>query len=219
LFMKILTDPTERHKLIFNVISPIYASLDGLVKKGHEKAIQNIVNVLTLKGKTVLDIGTGAGAWGALLAENGAKVHGVDFAESMLKQASRLYGDKMTFSKANAMNMPQFKDGSFDMVTASFVLHGFRFPKRDAILREMHRISKDVIFVNDYYGPTPIVGRFLEFLEGSDYKTFKKTFVDELKQYFQEVMVCRAGPGQAVYFASKTEGRFNGKHCIKERFV
>ncbi len=215
--MKILTDSVERHRFIFHVISPVYASLDKLVKKGHKNAIKNVVNVVDLKGKTVLDVGTGAAAWGSLFMENGAEVHGVDFAKGMVKKASDLYGDKMKFTHANAMDMHQFEDSSFDIVTASFVLHGFVYDKRYKILQEMHRITKDVVIINDYYGKTHPIGKFLEFLEGSDYKNFKKNFINELKSLFPEVMVCDADNGQAVYFASKTKNFFEGKSCVKER--
>jgi ubiquinone/menaquinone biosynthesis C-methylase UbiE len=217
--MKILTDRVERHRFIFDTIAPVYAALDKIVKKGHRKGIENVINVVELEGKTVLDIGTGAAAWGALYMENGAKVHGVDFAEKMIKRAEKMYGHKMTFSVGNAMDLDHIPDNSYDIVTASFVLHGFSFEKRNLILKEMHRISKNIIIVNDYYGHTPALGRFLEFMEGSDYKNFKRTFVDELKALFPEIMVCRAEVGQSVYFAAKTKGSFAGKSCVKERFA
>jgi ubiquinone/menaquinone biosynthesis C-methylase UbiE len=217
--VKIITDSVERHRFIFDVISPVYASLDKIVKKGHRKAIENVLSVVDLKGKTVLDVGTGAAAWGALFMENGAQVHGVDFAKRMVKQAQKLYGDKMTFSKANAMDLHQFEDNSFDIVTASFVLHGFSYEKRNRILKEMHRVTKNLIVVNDYFGPTPALGRFLEFMEGSDYKNFKKNFVQELKALFPEMMACKADSGQAVYFAAKEKDFFTGRKCVKQQLA
>ena len=82
----------------------------------------------------------------------------------------------------------------------------------------MYRVTNDLVIVNDYYGKTPALGQFLEFMEGSDYKNFKKTFIQELEAVFPEIMVCRADSGQAVYIASKIKGRLEGKSCLVERF-
>jgi len=208
--MLISRDPVKRHKSIFNLIAPVYGALDSVVKSGFKKPMEKVLSVVDIKGKRVLDIGTGAAAWGSLFMENGAEVHGVDFAPYMIARARKRYGDKMEFSVGNAMNLENFNDNSFDIVTASFVLHGFAYEKRNLILKEMHRITKNVVIVNDYYGKTPFIGRFLEFLEGSDYINFKKHFPDELKALFPDTMVCTAGEGQAVYFGAKIMGSVRG---------
>ena len=117
------------------------------------------------------------------------------------------------------MELKDFEDESFDIVTASYVLHGFVFEKRNLILKEMHRITKNIVIVNDYYGPTHPVGKFLEFLEGSDYKNFKKNFINELKQLFPEILVCDASDGQGVYFAAKKKGTFEGKSCVGKKVI
>jgi ubiquinone/menaquinone biosynthesis C-methylase UbiE len=217
--MLISRDPVKRHKSIFNLIAPIYGALDSMVKKGFKKAIENVTGITNIEGKTVLDIGTGAAAWGSWFADYGAKVHGVDFAPLMIAKARKLYGDKMEFSVGNGMNLEQFDDNSFDIVTTSFVLHGFPFKKRNLILKEMHRISKDLIIVNDYHGPTPAIGRFLEFMEGSDYLNFKKNFPDELKAISPHSMACKAGTGQAVYFGAKDPNTLKGKQCVKKQVM
>ncbi len=217
--MLISRDPVKRHKSIFNLIAPVYDALDNVVKSGFKKTIENVLSVVDVKNKTVLDIGTGAAAWGAMLMENGAKVHGVDFAPFMIAKARKRYGDKMTFSIGNGMNLEQFDDNSFDIVTASFVLHGFAYEKRMLILKEMHRITKNLVIINDYHGKTPFIGQFLEFLEGSDYINFKKHFPDELKSLFPHTMACKAGEGQAVYFGAKKTDIFKGKKCVKKQIL
>jgi len=217
--MLISRDPVKRHKSIFNLIAPIYAILDTTVKKGYKKSIGNVISVVDIKEKSVLDVGTGSAAWGALFMENGAHVHGVDFAPLMINKAKKRYGSKMKFSVGNGMDLRQFDDNSFDIVTASFVLHGFPFKQRDKILKEMHRITRNIIIVNDYYGKTHPIGKFLEFLEGSDYIRFKKHFPEELKARFPKVMACQAGTGTAVYFAAKDTGSLETKNCKKEDVV
>ena len=178
-------NPHKRAESIFNLIAPIYSALDRYVKRGFRRAIHNVAKEIKLEGKNVLDIGTGPGAWAALFKEHGAaKVHGVDFAQKMINKANARYNHSITFSKGNAENLSEFDDDSFDIVTASFVLHGVTEERRRIILGEMKRVSRQFIVINDYYGPTPAFARFLEYLEKSDYLHFKANFINELNNHF-----------------------------------
>ena len=197
-------NPHKRAKSIFNLIAPIYSGLDSHVKKGFKRAIHNVSSEINLEGKNVLDIGTGPGAWAALFKEHGAaNVHGVDFAQKMIRKANARYKSTMTFSVGDAENLLDFEDESFDIVTASFVLHGVTEDRRRIILNEMKRVSKEYVVINDYYGPTPAVARFLEYLEKSDYLHFKANFLNELDVQFMHVKRIDASMGTSVYFASK----------------
>lgn len=185
------------------MIAPIYSALDNYVKKGFQRAIHIVVKELDLEGISVLDIGTGPGAWAALFKEHGtSNVHGVNFAQKMINNANKRYAPGITFSIGNAENLSEFEDESFDIVTASFVLHGVKEDKRKKILNEMKRISKQHVIINDYYGPTPAVARFLEYLEKSDYHHFKANFYDELNSHFLYVKREDASFGTSVFFAS-----------------
>lgn len=197
-------DPHKRAKSIFNLIAPIYSTLDRHVKKGFKRAIHNVSTEINLEGKNVLDIGTGPGAWAALFKEHGAAhVHGVDFAQKMIHKANVRYKSTMTFSVGDAENLSEFEDDSFDIVTASFVLHGVKEDRRRIILNEMKRVSKEYVVINDYYGHTPAFARFLEYLEKSDYHHFKANFLNELDGQFSHVKRIDASLGTSVYFASK----------------
>jgi ubiquinone/menaquinone biosynthesis C-methylase UbiE len=197
-------DPVKRHQQIFNIIAPFYSALDLQVKKGFKKAIIKVTEEVNLNKKSVLDLGTGPGAWAALFLENGAgKVHGVDFAKHMIKQAQKRYSPQIKFSLGDATNLAEFEDNSFDIVTASFMLHGFDRNYREKILKEMKRIARELIIVNDYYGKTPVIAQILEYFEKSDYINFKKTFCDELKEHFPKVKQKKASWGTSVYFAYK----------------
>ena len=197
-------DRHKRHQQIFNLIAPIYAVLDTHVKKGYNKAINHVINNIELNGKSVLDLGSGSGAWAALFKEHGAeKVYGVDFAKQMVKKANKRYAPNITFSMGDAGNLSNFEDKSFDIVTASFMLHGFNSEYREKILNEMKRIARQAVIINDYYGKTPFIARFLEYLEKSDYINFKNKFCDELKNKFPKVKRESASFGSSVYFAFK----------------
>ena len=203
--MEALNNFDIRHKRIFNLIAPVYGLLNGYVKNHFRDAIHTVQSVVDIEGKNILDIGTGTGAWAALFKEKGASgVHGLDFAEKMVQIANSKYGNDIKFSIANAQNLKEYSDGSYDIVTASFVLHGVNKKKREKILLEMKRISNDQVIIHDYYGRTGPLIHFLEQLEKSDYINFKSNFYSELSNYFPHVLRKKVSNGRAIYFASKS---------------
>jgi len=146
-----------------------------------------------------LDIGTGTGAWASLFFENGAtEVKGVDFSEKMLKQAKQAHCD-IEFLYGDAKNLLNIADNSFDVVTASLVLHGTKREVRKLILTEMKRISKQYVIIHDFVGKTPFGIKILEWLEKSDFVNFKKTFEEEMKEFFNENSILEVGGGIGLY--------------------
>ncbi len=198
--MNLKDSPDNRHKRIFNLIAPVYGLLDRYVRRNFEAANRIACRMVDVKGKRVLDIGTGTGAWAALFLENGAgEVHGIDFAEKMIRVAKKHHGEFIRFNTGDAMNIENFEDQSFDIVTASFVLHGVKEEKRRMILSEMKRLSKDAVIIHDYHGPTAAFTRFLEYMEKSDYIHFKSNFYNELTEMFPNVKRKNLRNGAAVY--------------------
>lgn len=203
--MSDLNNSDIRHKRIFNLIAPVYGFLNTYVKNHFRDAIHTVQSVVDIEGKSILDIGSGTGAWAALFKEKGASgVQGLDFAEKMVRIANSKYGKDIQFSIADAQNLKEFRDGSYDIVTASFVLHGVNKERREKILLEMKRISNDMVIIHDYYGHSGPVIRFVERLEKSDYINFKNHFYSELSNYFPYVKRKKVTNGRAIYFASKS---------------
>jgi ubiquinone/menaquinone biosynthesis C-methylase UbiE len=93
------------------------------------------------RGGRVLDVGTGTGvaasAAAALLGPDGVAV-GVDVSLGMLGQASRARPG-LRLAAAEAIDLP-FRDGTFDAVTASFVVS--HFTKYTTALFDMIRVLK-----------------------------------------------------------------------------
>ncbi len=196
-------DANKRAKFIFGLIAPIYAKVDPHLVKGYQKTIQKLDDEITIEGKTVLDIGTGTGAWAMkFLQSNAAKVHGVDLSPKM-HIVSKEKHPKIEFSIGDAEDLKEFTDNSFDIVTASFVVHGVKVNRREKILSEMKRVSKEYVVLHDFIGKTPVFVRFLEFMEKSDYKNFKKNICNELQAKFTKTMKIESDLGSGLYIASK----------------
>lgn len=196
-------DATKRATFIFNLIAPLYGMADSSVQKMFEPSMDLLKKQLDIKNKTVLDLGTGTGAWASLFLDNqAARVHGVDISEKMLKQ-SRKRHPQIEFRYSDIENLSTIEDNAFDIVTASFVIHGVKRDKRLNILSEMERVSKHYAVIHDFFGRTPIPVRLVEFLEKSDYKNFKRNIVDEMKTSFSEVNTIAIGNGSGLYIAAK----------------
>ena len=194
-------DPNKRAKFIFNFIAPIYNKVDKILDSSFQKSIDLLKEELPINNLNVVDVGTGTGAWGAMFLKNGAKsVTGIDFAEKMLAKA-KIKHPKMNFEVGDAENLEKIKNDSFDLVTASYVLHGVKKKHREKILSEMKRISRKYIVIHDFVGKTPAFIRFLEFMEKSDYKFFKKNFCNELKLKFLSTKRIKSRDGSGLYIA------------------
>ena len=119
-------DTNKRAKFMFGVIAPIYARVDHSLINGYEKSIETIKKEINLKDKSVLDIGTGTGAWAMKFIQNDASnVQGIDLSEKILKSGRKKHPE-ITFSIGNAEDLNEIPDNSFDIVTASFVVHGVK---------------------------------------------------------------------------------------------
>jgi len=196
-------DQDKRAKFIFNFIAPFYAKFDTSLQEGFEASVKELDKEIVIAGKTVLDVGTGTGAWGAAINKlRPSGIEAVDFSEKMIKQARKNHPE-INFHHINAEDLSDFKDNSFDLVTASFVLHGVTEEKRRKLLNEMKRVSKKYVVLHDFIGKTPFGIKILEFFERSDYKHFKKNFCNELKENFSSAKKISARYGSGLYIAKK----------------
>lgn len=197
------SDPDKRALFIFSFIAGIYAKADTNLSKGFWESTKVLDEKIGLQGKRVLDIGSGSGAWSANFLRAGAKqVEGIDFAEKMVLQAQSKHPE-IKFNIGNGEDLSQFKSNSFDVVTASYVLHGMKKEKRQLLFKEMKRVSSKYVVLHDFMGKTPFFIRILEFLERSDYKMFKKNICNELKENFSEASKTPTRFGSGIYIAQK----------------
>jgi ubiquinone/menaquinone biosynthesis C-methylase UbiE len=195
----------QRAKFIFDFIAPLYGQLDKAVQEGYARISNKLNKHIPLKNYTILDIGTGTGGWLASIAVHSEKEKkGIDFSEKMIIQAKKNHPN-LNFSRIDAEDMSSIKDKSYDIVTASFVLHGMKANERKIVLGEMQRIARKYVLIHDFKNKTAPFVQVLEFLERSDYKNFKKNFEKEMDSNFKSTDILECDNGNAVYIGKMDE--------------
>ncbi len=181
----------QRAKFIFDFIAPIYGVLGKAARKGYDQICDKLNRRYALLNYSILDVGTGTGEWLASISKyTDQQSVGTDFSAKMIKQARAAFPDN-EFVVNDAEALTKFDDNSFDIVTASYVLHGMKNYDRAIVLKEMKRIAKKFVMIHDFEADTPTVVKVLEFLERSDYVNFKKNFKEEIKILFSETDIVK----------------------------
>jgi ubiquinone/menaquinone biosynthesis C-methylase UbiE len=99
------------------------------------------------KGKRILDLGSGDGAYTKELFDRGEpfSIHGIDPSKKAIEIAKEKYGDKrITFAVGNADSLPYTAD-SFDLVHIRGVLHHMDDPTM--ALKEALRVSTVILLI------------------------------------------------------------------------
>jgi phosphoethanolamine N-methyltransferase len=114
---------------------------DGYLSPGGPNEVDRVVEGLSLKGKTVLDIGCGAGGITLHLVERHGAAHatGFDVEKPVIetarrKAAMRGLGERVSFVQAPPGPLP-FIDASFDVVFSKDAL--LHVPDKDALFAEI----------------------------------------------------------------------------------
>jgi len=189
----------QRAEFIFDFIAPFYGYIDNLLSDGFTKTCIKLNDEIPLSELSILDIGTGTGAWISNISKfSNKKSVGTDFSKKMLHQAKKNHPN-IEFIHADGENLSSFEDNSYDVVTASFVLHGMKAPEREIVLKEMKRVARKYVMIHDFHDKTDAFVRFLEFMERSDYKNFKKNFRKEMSQHFDKTELIVAKRGTGIY--------------------
>jgi ubiquinone/menaquinone biosynthesis C-methylase UbiE len=117
-------------------IAAAYKPRFGEVTRQSNVALLDALEVRA--GTRFLDVATGPGYVAGVAARRGAQAAGVDFAQSMIDEATRAYPD-VEFQRGSADALP-FADGSFDAVGISFGLLHFANPEK--ALAEAFRVLR-----------------------------------------------------------------------------
>lgn len=107
------------------------------------KRTNQVLQYLSLQGKTLLDIGCGNGLYTVRFAESARRTIGLDLADGPLNEARRKWAQpkgNIEFVKASAERLP-FSNGAFDIVVAIEVLD--HIENHNGALKEANRVLKD----------------------------------------------------------------------------
>ncbi|MFC6879951.1 MULTISPECIES: class I SAM-dependent methyltransferase [Actinomadura] len=110
-----------------------------------------------VRGRDVLDIGTGTGGLARLLALAGARVTGLDRSAALLEQARALddrAGVEVTYTVASAEDTG-LPDAAFDTVTAGQCWHWFDAPRAAAEIGRLLRPDGHVVIAHFDWLPLP----------------------------------------------------------------
>lgn len=174
---------------LFDKIAPIYGMFYNFQVNYFTKIVDKSRGEVDIKKhKTVLDIGCGTGALCKVLYDNGLKVVGVDLSKGMLAQANkRLKTDDIDLIQVDSSESLPFIDKSFDLVIASYVVHGLEKQDRMRLYKEMKRLAKESVIVYDYNQTRGLLTTIIEYLENGDYFNFIKVAKREMTGVFSEV--------------------------------
>lgn len=125
---------------MFDRIASVYDLMNSVMTAGmHHRWRQRAADLARVgPGSHALDVATGTGDLAVALAERGAHVVGVDFAEKMLEIARRK-APGIEFAQGNALAL-DYRDDLFDAATVGFGARNFS--DLDQGLREMARVVK-----------------------------------------------------------------------------
>jgi 2-polyprenyl-3-methyl-5-hydroxy-6-metoxy-1,4-benzoquinol methylase len=94
-----------------------------------------------LAGRRILEVGCGKGGFLKAIGERfSCELHGVDFVNTYVEEASRRIGPKATITVANVQEQLPYPDHHFDVIFCMEVLEHLKFPER--CLAEVGRVLK-----------------------------------------------------------------------------
>lgn len=195
----------EKHVRLFNLIAPVYNRFFRGQVQNYRAILDQYEGLLKIPlGGRVLDIGCGTGAFIYCLAERGHQAVGVDFSSSMLSAARKsTQGKVIEFVQGDVTKGLDFSDASFDLVLASYVLHGLSSELRQRIYAEAARLSRGRIIFYDYNQKRRLFTDLIEWAEGGDYFGFVRHGEEEMRTYFHDVQRIDVGPQAAIYLCSR----------------
>lgn len=104
---------------------------------------ENLVPLIDLEDKYVLEVGAGTGRDSLYMAEDGARLVLLDYSMNSLKliQEALPASSRVSILGGNAFSLP-FHDGTFDVVFHQGLLEHFKKPDAEQLLKENIRVLK-----------------------------------------------------------------------------
>lgn len=191
------SDSVDKHIHLFDRIAPAYGLFYRMQVRNFRRLLAANPVCLTGGACTILDIGCGTGALAFVLAERGNAVVGLDGSARMIAVARRLNRHpNVRFEVGNALEP---MEGRYDVVVASYVLHGLPQEERFRLYEAMKRLAIKRVIIMDYNHRRGLLTSAIEWLERGDYFNFIQTAETEMRQVFKTVTTIQTGKRAAWY--------------------
>ncbi len=188
----------------YNLAADVYDENENYLNSFEQGELIPLLGALA--GKKVLDVGAGTGRLSLPLANRGAQVMALDVSPKMLELVKKK-NSQITTVVGDAESLP-FADGSFDIVTAAFLIVHLKDPIR--FFDEVYRVLKDggkflvtninqkdppkvktksgeIIIESYYHRPEKI----REILESLAFNIEEEVFVKEKDLWVNQILVAR----------------------------
>jgi SAM-dependent methyltransferase len=175
------------HVRKFQSIAPFYGLFFKPQVLYYSRIIEKHISELNLAGcETILDLGSGTGAFARCWQDLGYSVTAVDASPAMVRLCLR---NGLKCLEQDVLRGLNFPDNYFDVVVGAYVAHGFPFADRGKLYRESARVAKDLVLFHDFGGKSRFFVSVIEKMEGSCYKEFISRAPGEMKEFFRRVDV------------------------------
>lgn len=189
---------------VFDSIASIYGLFYRYQVKNFRRMVSTFSHHIELTPQSkILDVGCGTGALCATLSEIGCDVTGIDASVKMIDVAKKkTKKHNIAYHIADATQKLPYKEKEFDIVFASFVLHGMNKELRIAMYEELMRVARFYVVIHDYNTKRTLLTDIVESLERGDYFSFIKEADEELKTFFPFITTVNVGKTSSWYICS-----------------
>lgn len=151
----------------------------------HQDDLYKLIKNIIPPNSKVLDVGCGTGRMDFLLAQESAKVIGIDLSSKNIKTAKEKLQkknlDNIEFIHGSILDIKKFTDEPFDIAIITYVLHEMDPEERIRTLRLL-KTAAQMIIIADYIVPVPkdlsgLSAKTIKFLAGKNHFTNYRNFV------------------------------------------
>lgn len=153
-------------------------------KQYWKKCLSKFINLSSLKGKKVLDVGCGTGTFSSIMQESAADTYAIDLSRKSIKYVNQTY-PKINASTGDALDLP-YADNEFDVVLSMGVLHHTENTKKG--FRECIRVCKPkgqiiiLLYTKWHYYPLIYKG-FQLIRNGRKPESMPEWFIEKVRRF------------------------------------